>query len=298
MPELPEVETVRRGLLTRVVGRRIEHVDVGRERAVRRTGPGRVVAGLTGRTIVTVDRRGKYLVCGLDSGDAMMIHLRMSGQLLVESVDAPRPRHSHVNLRLGRAGFVRAVDVSEVAVSEVDGAVEELRFVDPRTFGEVVVYSPSEAESLVPEIARLGPDPLVDGVSLRYLRSRAAATRRGAKAFLLDQSIIAGIGNIYSDEILHRAGIHPLRPADRIGRIPAQRLQRAIDEVLRDAVDAGGSTLRDAQYVDLLGRSGSFQDRHRVYGRAGQICGSCGRGRIRSATVAGRTGHWCGVCQR
>lgn len=284
MPELPEVETVRRGLAERVVGRRIERVDIGRLRAVRRTGAEHVVAGLSGRTIVAAERRGKYIVCPLDSGDSLMVHLRMSGQLLVDPIDAPRPVHSHVNLRL--------------APGPGAPTVEELRFVDPRTFGEVVVYSPADADRLVPELARLGPDPLLDGITLADLRSRLAATRRGAKAFLLDQSVIAGIGNIYSDEILHRAGIHPLRPANRVGRGPAERLRRAIDEVLREAVAAGGSTLRDAQYVDLAGRSGSFQRSHRVYGRAGDLCSTCGRGRVRVATVAGRTGHWCGVCQR
>ncbi len=284
MPELPEVETVRRGLADRVVGRRIERVEVGRERAVRRTGPDRVVAGLTGRVIVAAERRGKYIVCPLDSGESLMVHLRMSGQLLVDPIDSPRPAHSHVNLRL-------APDVRRPEV-------EELRFVDPRTFGEVVVFAAGEADRVVPELARLGPDPLVDTISLDELRRRLAATRRGAKAVLLDQAVIAGIGNIYSDEILHRAGIHPMRPANRIGRGPAERLLRAVDDVLRSAVAAGGSTLRDAQYVDLAGRSGSFQTSHRVYGRGGEICLSCRRGRIKTATVAGRTGHWCAVCQR
>lgn len=284
MPELPEVETVRRGLAERVVGRRIERVEIGRLRAVRRTGPDRVVAGLTGRIIMGAERRGKYLVCPLDSGDSLMVHLRMSGQLLVDPIDSPRPAHSHVNASLGPVGGGTPTD--------------ELRFVDPRTFGEVVVFAPVEAERLVPELSRLGPDPLLEPISSHDLRTRLASTRRGAKAFLLDQSVIAGIGNIYSDEILHRAGIHPLRPANRVGRGPAERLRRAIDEVLNEAVDAGGSTLRDAQYVDLAGRAGSFQERHRVYGRAGETCSSCGRGRIRMATIAGRTGHWCGVCQR
>lgn len=284
MPELPEVETVRRGLAERVLDRRIERVEIGRERAVRRTGPERVITGLLGCRITAAERRGKYLVCPLDSGESLMVHLRMSGQLRIDAIDVPRPLHSHVNLML-----------ASVPGSSV---VEEMRFVDPRTFGEVVVFAPDEAERLVPELARLGPDPLLDPIMLGDLRSRLASTRRGAKAVLLDQSVIAGIGNIYSDEILHRAGIHPLRPANRIGRGPAQRLLRAIGEVLDEAVVAGGSTLRDAQYVDPAGRSGSFQRSHRVYGRAGENCVTCGRGRIKVATVAGRTGHWCGVCQR
>ncbi len=284
MPELPEVETVRRGLVDRVVGRRIDRVEIGRLRAVRRTGPERVIEGLTGRTILEAQRRGKYLICPLDSGESLMVHLRMSGQLLVDSIESPRSAHSHVNLRL--------------APTSASATIEELRFVDPRTFGEVVVFGPEEVDLVVPEIGRLGPDPIVDGIDWGDFRRRLARTRRGAKAVLLDQSVIAGIGNIYSDEILHRARIHPLRPAERIGREPARRLHRAIDEVLRAAVAAGGSTLRDAQYVDVAGRSGSFQDLHLVYGRAGRTCVTCERGRIRVATVAGRTSHWCPVCQR
>lgn len=283
MPELPEVETVRRGLAERVVGRRIERVEVGRLRSVRRHGPERLVARLVGHTIVAADRRGKYIVCTLDSGDFLMIHLRMSGQLLVHPAEAPRPPHSHVNLRLART-------------NDVDH--EELRFVDPRTFGEVVVFSPDEADLLVPELARLGPDPLVDGIELDDLRRRLASTRRVAKAFLLDQSMIAGIGNIYGDEILHRARVHPRRPANRIGGAASERLHQAIGDLLDAAVAAGGSTLGDAQYVDVAGRSGSFQAAHCVYGRTGELCPTCGRGRVRSAVVAGRTSHWCGVCQR
>ncbi len=278
MPELPEVETVRRGLVEHVVGQRIEAVELGRPRAYRRVGPERLSSGLLDRTMVAVERRGKYLLAPLDSNDIVMVHLRMSGQLLVQGASTPRPPHTHVVLHLA-SGF-------------------DVRFVDPRTFGEVVVFSPDEVETVVPELVRLGPDPLVDVFDEEVLRRALARTRRALKAVLLDQHVVAGIGNIYGDEILHRARLNPHRPAAHTNRQQLRRLAAAVIDVLTEAVAAGGSTLRDAQYVDPLGRAGSFQDRHRVYGRTGKACVTCGRGRIKSALIGGRTSHWCGVCQR
>ena len=278
MPELPEVETVRRGLEQRFVGRTIRSVEVGRERSVRRTSREEVIARLTGVTAVGARRRGKYLLVDLDSGDEMMIHLRMSGQVLVDATHHPRPPHCHVVLVL-------------------DGG-EELRFVDPRTFGEVVVYDPENVDAILPELARLGPDPVGDGLDDATLARLLRSTRRPVKAALLDQSLVAGIGNIYGDEILHRAGIHPRRPADRVSSSQRRRLLPALHGVLREAIEAGGSTLSDAQYVDLMGATGSYQDDHRVYGRAGERCPTCARGIIASAVIGGRTSCWCGVCQR
>ena len=280
MPELPEVETVRRGLEERFVGRRIERVEVGRERSVRRTSREDVIARLTGTTPIAARRRGKYLIVDLDSGDEMMIHLRMSGQVLIDSVASARPAHTHVTLTLaGRPA-------------------EELRFVDPRTFGEVVVYDPGAAVSVVPELARLGPDPIAEGLDLAQLRRVLSSTARAVKVALLDQSLVAGIGNIYGDEILHRARIHPRRPARKVSSGQVRRLHVCIHEVLNEAIAEGGSTLGDAQYVDLMGEYGSFQERHRVYGRSGDRCLSCGRGHVVSAVIGGRTTSWCGVCQR
>ena len=280
MPELPEVETVRRGLEQRFVGRRIVGVEVGRERSVRRTSREEVIARLTGTTPVAARRRGKYLIVDLDSGDEMMIHLRMSGQVLIDAPANPRPPHTHVVLTLaGRPS-------------------EELRFVDPRTFGEVVVYDPASVSDVVPELSRLGPDPVTEGLDLAQLRAALASTARAVKAALLDQSLVAGIGNIYGDEILHRARVHPKRPARKVSRDQARRLHVSIHEVLNEAIAKGGSTLDDAQYVDLMGEAGSYQENHLVYGRAGQRCLSCGRGFVLSGTIGGRTSSWCGVCQR
>lgn len=278
MPELPEVETVRRGLAQHFVGRRITKVEVGRERSVRRTSREEVIARLTNVRVLEAQRRGKYLLCPLSSGDTVMIHLRMSGQVLIDAVGSERPLHSHVVLTLD------------------DG--HELRFVDPRTFGEVVVFDPADSIQIVPELIALGHDPIVDGLSLPELRKILRSTARAVKATLLDQHLIAGIGNIYGDEILHRAKVHPRRPARDVGPIQSARIHEALHEILRTAIDHGGSTLGDAQYVDLEGDSGSFQDHHRVYARAGLPCLTCGRGKITSATIGGRTTSWCKVCQR
>jgi formamidopyrimidine-DNA glycosylase len=278
MPELPEVETVRRGLQQHLVGRRIERVEVGRERSVRRTSREAVIAGLTDTVVLKADRRGKYLLLPLDSGDTAMVHLRMSGQVLLAAAGAPRPAHTHVVLHLD------------------DG--HEAWFVDPRTFGEVVVFDPDHVEVEVPELARLGVDPIAEPFDAATLRRAFGITSRALKALLLDQHVVAGIGNIYADEILHRARLRPDRPASSLDRRRLATLQRAIVDVLTEAIDAGGSTLGDAQYVDLMGEGGSYQDDHRVYGRGGERCLTCGRGWIRRSVTGGRGTHWCSVCQR
>ncbi len=280
MPELPEVETVRRGLEQRVVGRTVTRVDVGRERTVRRTSRQEVVDGLTGATVLSAGRRGKYLLCPLDTGDTVMVHLRMTGQLLLAPAGAPRPPHTHVAMTLS----------GEPA--------EELWFVDSRTFGEVVVFDPDHVDVELPELARLGVDPLADGLDAVTLQALLARRRSRLKPLLLDQHVIAGVGNIYADEILHRARLHPERTAGSLRPAEVRRLHAAMHEVLEAAVGAGGSTLADARYVDLMGNGGSYQHDHRVYGRAGQRCPTCGRGIIRRTVAAGRSTHYCPWCQR
>ena len=282
MPELPEVETVRRGIEARAVGRRISRVEVGRERTVRRFGRESLIAGLTGTTIIAANRRGKYLLCPLDSGEEMLIHLRMSGRVLFAPIGSERPAHSHVVLRL------ESLNGEEPC---------EMRFVDPRTFGEVLVFDPEHASEQVPELARLGPDPLVDEFTPEVLAARLRGKRGNLKATLLDQSVVAGIGNIYADEILHRAGLRWSRVPGALRRATIERLHSAIVEVLDEAVQAGGSTLEDTQYVDAFGEEGWFQTKHRVYGRAGEPCLTCRRSHISRTTVAGRTTCYCRVCQ-
>jgi formamidopyrimidine-DNA glycosylase len=280
MPELPEVETVRRGLDVHLVGRRIEHVEVGRERTVRRTSRQALIDGLTGTTIVDTRRRGKYLLLGLDSGDDVMIHLRMSGRVLISPAGEPRPPHTHVAARLS----------GEPA--------SELRFVDPRTFGEVVVFDPRNVAVEVPDLAALGVDPITDGMDRATLRRIVLGRSRQLKALLLDQHVIAGIGNIYCDEILHASRLRHDRISSSLTGREVTSLHREIHRILGEAIEAGGSTLADTQYVDVEGNGGQFQLAHRVYDRFGQPCLTCGRASISRVVTAGRSTHFCPRCQR
>ena len=280
MPELPEVETVRRGLASTLVGRRIENVEVGRERTVRRTSRAALVDGLTGATVTAANRRGKYLLCPLDTGDELMVHLRMSGRLLMGRAGDQRPPHTHVVMSLSGPGG------------------DELWFVDPRTFGEMVVFDPDNAAVEMPELARLGIDPVVDGLTHGQMREIVRSRRRQLKALLLDQHVIAGVGNIYADESLHRARLRHDRPSDSLSNRDADRLCDAVLGVLGEAIEAGGSTLADTQYVDVEGNGGWFQVNHRVYDRAGERCITCGRADIRRVVAAGRSTCFCPRCQR
>jgi formamidopyrimidine-DNA glycosylase len=278
VPELPEVETVRRGLQARVAGRQVLSVEVGRERTVRRTSREALVDGLLGVRIESAGRIGKYLLLPLDSGNVMMVHLRMSGQLLLAPAGASRPPHTHVALGL-----------------EGD---EELWFVDPRTFGEVVVYDPANVEVELPEVARLGIDPLSEAFTRPAVAALLRGRKRAMKALLLDQHVIAGIGNIYADEVLHRTKLrHDHLAADLTSR-QVGRLHESITDILGAAVAAGGSTLRDNTYVDLMGGGGYYQDFHRVYDREDQSCLTCDRARIVKTVVAGRSTYFCPRCQK
>ena len=280
MPELPEVETVRRGLADRFVGRTIERVEVGRERVVRRTSRQALIDGLSGTMAVSAQRRGKYLMCPLDSGDVMMIHLRMSGRVLIAPTSSGRPPHTHVALLLSGS------------------PAEELRFVDPRTFGEVVVYDPAFVATEVPEIARLGVDPITDVFPRSQLARIVLGRSRALKSLLLDQACIAGIGNIYADEILHASRLRFDRRSDSLTPTEIARLHSSIGEILRAAIQAGGSTLKDTQYVDIGGEGGWFQVSHRVYDRADQPCITCGKAVIRRVVHGGRSTCFCPRCQK
>jgi len=278
MPELPEVETVRRGLERSLVGRRFDTVSVGRERVARRTSRQELRDGLTGARVLAVRRQGKYLLLDLDSDAIAMVHLRMSGQVIIDDGLNEPPRHSHV---------IGLLD---------DGS--RFLFVDPRTFGEVVVSPRHLVNELIPELGRLGVDPLNDEIEMRTITAMCRNRRRRVKSLLLDQSFIAGIGNIYADEICHRAGIRPDRQAATLSSRSRRRLTDSISEVIEEAVELGGSTLADAQYVGVDGKPGTFQDRHRVYAQTGKRCVSCGRGVIRRMVIDQRGSHFCPVCQR
>ena len=277
MPELPEVETVRRGIERMAVGRRIARVEVGRERTVRRTSREALIDGLSGTTITHAGRRGKYLLCSLDSGEQMMIHLRMSGRVLIADAGAQRLPHTHVVLHLEALGNQPPC---------------ELWFVDPRTFGEVVVFDPNQLAEQMPELIRLGIDPLVDEFTPEILRQRFAGKRGNLKGTLLNQSVIAGIGNIYADEALFLRKIHPQISASRIREL--KKLWQAIIALLERSITSGGSSIRN--YVNASGEAGTYAQKHLVYGKTGEPCSRCGT-LISRIVLSGRATHFCPSCQ-
>ena len=286
MPELPEVEVVRRGLAAAVVGRAIADVEVHHPRAVRRHigGAEDFAATLVGQTIAGTRRRGKYLWLPLSSGDALLAHLGMSGQLLVSPVDAPAETHLRVRLSFEDAGQQGADAVA---------ARTDLRFVDQRTFGGV--WLSAGGAELPAEIAHIAPDPLEasfdDDAFIRALRRR----RTGLKRALLDQSLIAGVGNIYADEALRRARLHYARPTETMNRPELQRLLAAVRAVFIEALDAGGTSF-DALYVNVNGQSGYFDRSLAVYGQEGKPCPRCGTP-IRREAFMNRSSYLCPRCQ-
>jgi formamidopyrimidine-DNA glycosylase len=272
VPELPEVEVVRRGLEREVAGREVTALAVTGVRTVRRQPAEELVHRLRGARLGPAGRIGKFLLVPLDDGaETLVIHLRMSGQLLLTPPEWPVARHTHAVLSLS------------------DG--RELRFVDPRTFGELFV-----APSPVAALAHLGPDPLSTRWSAAALERALAGRTARLKLLLMDQRFVAGIGNIYSDEALFAARLRFDRPAGSLSGEEVGRLHRAVRTTLREAVRLRGSSLSDGQYVDLFGAPGDYQSRHRVYGREGQPCPRCG-GPVRRLSLGGRSTFFCETCQ-
>jgi formamidopyrimidine-DNA glycosylase len=292
MPELPEVETVRLDLDCSIVGRTITSVVLGRLRSVRRyANPNDFIDELLGAQISSTGRLGKYLFINLSgaetsveraqetsrsaSGESVLVvHLRMSGQLLLPAggPDAEIAKHTHV-----RIGFD-------------DG--NELRFVDPRTFGEMYVTSAD-----IPELEHLGPDAWTQLASGKELRARMKGRSIALKAALLDQTVTAGVGSIYADEISHRAGVRPMKSVAKLTGKDFDRLYQSIKEVLGEAIAARGSTLGDGQYVGLDGTAGTYANSHRVHARVKLGCATCG-GEISTGIVAQRSAYWCPRCQK
>jgi formamidopyrimidine-DNA glycosylase len=278
MPELPEVEVIRRDLEREVVGKKIKAVDVNRLRSIRRHKSSKEFAtALVGAKIRSVGRRGKYLVMRLDGDRALVVHLGMSGQLLrVKNARTAMPKHTHVVLTFTEGG--------------------QLRFVDPRTFGEMFVTTVDELEEQVSELAHLGVDPLESAMSWEALGRVILQKRVKLKTLLMDQKFVAGIGNIYSDEILFNAGLRWDRTSDTLSDQEIRRLSRAIIETLQDAVKYRGSSLADEQYVDLFGQPGGFQSHHNVYDREGKLCPRCRHPVVR-ARYSNRSTFFCAACQ-
>jgi formamidopyrimidine-DNA glycosylase len=276
MPELPEVETVRQGLAKWVAGRSITTVDVLHPRAIRRhlPGPEHFAAVLAGRTVVDVRRRGKYLWLPLDSGDAIIGHLGMSGQLLCQPSTAADEVHLRIRLRF------------------TDGD-PELRFVDQRTFGGLSV---SEGGAELPdEIAHIARDPMDPGFSDAGFVAALRARHTEVKRALLDQTLISGVGNIYADEALWRTGLHGARPTDALTKPAAARLLGYVREVLGEAIVQGGTSF-DALYVNVTGESGYFDRALNVYGREGEPCRRCDTP-IRREPFMNRSSYSCPRCQ-
>jgi formamidopyrimidine-DNA glycosylase len=285
MPELPEVETVRRGLAPSLVGKRIARARTKRA-DLRFPFPKRFAARLSGRRVDALERRAKYMLARLDDGNVWITHLGMTGRWSILGAktqpgdfyysEPPDPTHTHVVIEMEHGA--------------------RLEFNDPRRFGYMDLIA-EEALDAHPWFKGMGPEPLGNEFHLPYLKRALSGKRTSIKAALLDQRIVAGLGNIYVVEALHRAGIPPTKEAGRISGVRLERLYHAIRAVLEEAIEAGGSTISD--YAGANGEQGGFQHRFRVYDREGEKCikPNCG-GTIVRETHGGRSSFWCPRCQR
>jgi formamidopyrimidine-DNA glycosylase len=274
MPELPEVETVRRRLAPVLEGRTIVQVAIADPRVTRPLDPDEVARELEGERIAVLDRRGKYLIVRMTSGRALLIHLRMTGSMRhARGGELPEDPH--------RRAVVRLDDGSDVAYRDV------------RRFGTWLLLEPDEVDAYLD--ARVGREPLAETYRAKHLAARLAGRKAPLKAVLLDQRTVAGIGNIYADEALWRARLHPLTPAQELGPGDISALYRGIRDALRAGIRRQGSTLRDYRLPD--GEPGTAQEEFRVYGRIGEPCDRCGTP-IDKIRVAGRGTWYCPRCQR
>lgn len=273
MPELPEVETTRRGIEPHILGYRVKQVIL-RQPSLRWPVPATLVRQLPGRRIDAVTRRAKYLL--LRAGDAcLMLHLGMSGRLRVLSTNIPAGKHDHLDIVLSNG--------------------KTLRFNDPRRFGAALWIQGDPNEHVL--LATLGPEPLEEGFTADYLHQRAQGRKLAVKNFIMDSKVVVGVGNIYASEALHRAGIHPARAAGRVSLKRYALLVRAIQQVLESSITQGGTTLRD--FVGVDGGSGYYQLQLSVYGKAGQPCPRCGtKHLIRNTEIGQRSSYFCASCQR
>lgn len=271
---MPEVEIIRRGLAERLLGKRILQTEVLLPRLVKWPDAEAFRAMAAGRTVEAVARKGKYLLLGLDSGDQIVVHLRMTGRLWYVAQSAPRDPYARVVFHLEGGDF--------------------LVYADLRTLG--TLYGLKSAELWrIAGLAAMGPEPLSPQFTAAYLKEKLAGHRGKIKAFLLDQKKIGGIGNIYADEALHLAGVHPARPGGALSAAEIEGLHAAVNRVIADGIADGGTTFRD--YRDGLGKEGAHQEHLFVYARRGLPCKRCGAA-IEKTVVAGRGTHFCPVCQR
>jgi formamidopyrimidine-DNA glycosylase len=278
--ELPEVEVMRRDLEKDVVGRRIAGVDVRRtknaKRVIRRAGSAKEFRGrLVGKKITKADRIGKYILLHLDGGDVLVVHFGMSGRLLRSTKRVPPPMHTHVVITLQKGG--------------------DLRFVDPRTFGEMFVTT-SDGLGKVKELAHIAIDPLEHTFTWQQFSDFLASRKAKLKPLLMDQGFVSGLGNIYSDEVLFAAGLRWDRMSDELSSQEVRRLYRALQEVAQESIRFRGTTLDDEAYLDLYGKPGEYQGELKVYGRRGLPCRRC-RTPIEAVKLSGRNSFHCPQCQ-
>lgn len=276
MPELPEVEVIRRDLERDAVGRRIKSVDVKLPRIIRRHKTKKEFTdGLVGAKITKIDRRGKYLLWHLDNGQALVMHLGMSGRIERATGRKAADKHTHVIFKLQPGG--------------------ELRFIDMRQFGELFVSPMDELEG-VKELSHIALDPLADSFTWQVFSGVVSGRKLKLKTLLMDQKFISGIGNIYSDEILWAAGLRHDRVSDTLTAQEMRRLYRAMQEILQEGIRYGGVTLEDETYRNLYGKSGEFQDHLKVYGREGVPCRRC-RSDVVRERWGNRSTYFCRQCQ-
>ncbi len=271
MPELPEVETTKRGISSALLGHRVLHAVV-RERRLRWPIAENFEAAVRGRTVRSVERRAKYIVLGFDNG-SLILHLGMSGSLRLVKPGTPRRTHDHWDLEMD-SGWV-------------------LRFHDPRRFGSLH-WTPGEP-SEHPLLAKLAPEPLSDAFDADYLYRATRKRSVAIKQLLMNSAVVVGVGNIYASEALFRAGVAPRRMARRITKIEAAKLVEAVKQVLAAAIKIGGTTLRD--YVDPEGSPGYFRQKLFVYERAGSACRVC-KSTVKQFAQGQRSTYWCSTCQR
>ena len=272
MPELPEVETTRRGLLKHLKGRRISKVEV-RRFDLRFPIPKNLQKSLVGHKIIDVRRRAKYLLIDLDSGDSILAHLGMSGSFVVTKTHGYALKtHDHVLFSL---------DNGHICV-----------FNDPRRFGVIDLIKTQKSHQH-PLLKDLGPEPFSEDFSEKYLKEKLSRRKGAIKPVLMDQKLVVGVGNIYASEALHLCGINPSISANK-SVFYAKDIIAAIKQTLEAAIQSGGSTLRN--YIGATNQAGNFQHKFRVYDRAGEPCFSCGK-KIQSSVQAGRATYWCEICQ-
>lgn len=284
MPELPEVETVRRQLDPELSGRTVESVAVLDHYFTKPDDPCRFERSVQGRTFSGVGRRGKYLLLHFEDGDTLVVHLRMTGNLVLAEADGEsRPTDSRIYRPATDSHLKLRIDLGDDL---------ELRFTDPRRFGRGFVASPEELESYLGE--RLGAEPLSDEFTVEEL-ARVTVGRTGPlKSLLLNQAVVAGIGNIYADEALHRAGLHPLSPGGSMKPEHHVALHRGIVDALQRGIDLGGASIDD--YRDARGGNGAMQEEFLVHLREGEGCFKCGATIVR-IVVGGRSTYYCPECQ-